>query len=177
MPGNEKSKSRSHETIFGQSPDYSNGGKSMKKCLVSALLALMLMAVMVMPAMAETSNLSASVTVTEYASVTITDNGAAGLAETASPSITVTAAAENNIDVDIKLSGTDFSDGGTNSFTIANAFWNDENNSAEATAMSTTAATVATLSATESVSIYHWLSIPVEQVAATYTSTFTYFSE
>lgn len=159
----------------------------MKKLVISLALALLLVAVIAIPAMAD--DITASVTVTTYSSVTITDNGAAGLAfgsltpgtdmqpEAAAPSVTVTAAAENNTDVDIKISGTDFDDGGSNSFAVANAFWNDENNSGTATAMSTSAATVATLSATQSVNIYHWISVPDTQEAATYNSTFTYVSE
>ncbi len=161
----------------------------MKKIVISILLALMLVATMAIPVMAETSNLDATVTVTEYASVTITDNGAAGLLfgsltpgtvkqpEAASPSVNVTAASENNIDVDIRVSGTDFSDGGTEEILIGNAFLNATNDSGSATAMSTSGTVVATLSAEDSVDIYHWLSIPAEQAAATYTSTFTYLSE
>jgi hypothetical protein len=159
----------------------------MKKLIISITLALLLIAIAAVPAMAD--DITASVTVTSYASVTITDNGAAGLsfgsltpgtdkqAEAAAPSVTVTAAEENNTPVNIKISGTDFTDGGTNSFGIDNALWNDESNDATATAMSTTAATVATLNANESVNIYHWLSIPTGQAAATYNSTFTYVSE
>jgi hypothetical protein len=159
----------------------------MKKIIISAVLALMLVAVLAVPAMGD--DITASVTVTEYASVTVTDNGTAGLsfgsmtpgqdmkAEAASPSVTVTAAAENNIDLDIKVSGTDFSDGGSNSFSIGNAYYNTASDSGSASAMSTTPATVDTLSAGEHVDIYHWLSVPEEQAAATYDSTFTYVGE
>ena len=158
----------------------------MKKAILGCIIALVLVATITIPAMAETSDLTASVTVTEFASVTITDNGAAGLsfgnlepgtvmqAETSSPSVTVTAAAENNVDMNITISGIDFSDGGTNSFGIGNAYWNDSNETGTATAMSTTAAGVAILAAGTSVDIYHWLSIPANQAAASYTSTFTY---
>jgi hypothetical protein len=162
----------------------------MKKLVISLALALLLIAAVAIPVMAD--DITASVTVTEYSSVTITDNGAAGLAfgslnpgtvkqaETDTPSVTVTAAAENNTDVDIKISGTDFDDGGSNNFAIANAFWNDANDAGTATEMKKTGVstdTVATLSANESVDIYHWISVPATQEAATYSSTFTYVSE
>jgi hypothetical protein len=157
----------------------------MKKIILSVLLSLLLIAVMAVPVIAD--DITASVTVNSYASVTITDNGAAGLAfgsqdpgaemiaEAASPSITITAAAENNQDVAISISGTDFSSG-TASFAIGNAYWNTAADTGSAHTMSTTPTGVDTLSAGESIDIYHWLSIPEGQAAGTYTSTFTYGS-
>lgn len=158
----------------------------MKNVILSCIIALVLVATITIPAMAETSELTASVTVTTFASVTISDNGTAGLsfgnlepgtvmqAETNNPAVTISAAAENNVDMNITISGLNFSDGGTNNFGIGNAYWNDADDTGTAVAMSITAAAVATLSAGESVNIFHWLSIPVNQAAAAYSSTFTY---
>jgi hypothetical protein len=161
-----------------------------KKLFISMGVAAALVVALALPAMADT--ITATVTVQEYASVTITDNGTGGLswgtmtpgqdkkAEAASPSVTVAAAAENNRDVNILLSGTDFANAGvTESFAIANAYWNDVDNSTLATGMKETGIatdTVATLSASQSVDIYHWLSVPDTQAADAYTSTFTYTS-
>jgi hypothetical protein len=166
----------------------------MKKTLISVIMALMLVAIMAAPALADsptTGDVTANVTVTGYASVTITDKGDAGLdfgsmtpgqdmkAEAASPSISIAAGSENNQDVVIEISGTDFS-GTAGSFAIANAYWNDEDTSGTATAMKLTGTatdTVATLGAGESVDIYHWLSVPDGQATGSYSSTFTYSSD
>lgn len=157
----------------------------MKKIIVSVVLSLMLLAVFAIPVAAD--DIPASVTVNSFSSVTITDNGDSGLLfgsqnpgtvktpEAGSPSITITAASENNQTVTIVVSGVNFADGG-NSIPIANAFWNASDNSGTATAMSTTPTTVGTLDAGQSLNIYHWLTIPASQAAGDYTSTFTYGS-
>jgi hypothetical protein len=142
---------------------------------------------MAAPAMAD--DFTASVTVNTYASVTITDNGASGLAfgsldpgtdkqaEAASPSVSVTTSSENNVDIAISISGTNFSDGGTNSFAVSNAFYNTTDVSGSAVAMSTTPTQVGSdLTPGDGMDIYHWLTIPANQAAASYSSTFTYTS-
>ena len=160
----------------------------MQKVLISLALVLMLVAAMAVPAMAAEETLPASVTVTEYVSVTVTDNGTSGLAfgslnpgavkqpEAEAPAVTITTAAENNKDVDVFLKGTNFSDGGSNSFAISNAFYHDSDASGSATAMSATydGSAWKTLGAGATLNIYHWLSVPDTQAAATYSSTFTY---
>jgi hypothetical protein len=152
----------------------------------------MLVAVLALPAVADEPGpvtKTASVTVTGYKSVTITDTAPEGLQfgslipgtvkepEAGTPSITIAAAAENNGTVAVSIKGTDFSDGSTNSFGIENAFWNTSNTPGTATAMDTDYASVTTLNAGQSVNIYHWLSIPNEQAAVAYESTFTYLTE
>jgi hypothetical protein len=156
-----------------------------KKVLISVLLSLLLVGILAVPAMSD--DITASVTVKSFSSVTITDTVPAGLqfgnldpgtvkqSEANSPSVTVAAAAENNINVTISISGTDFSDG-SHSFAVGNVFWNTSNDAGSATTMSTAPAAVGTLSAGQSVQIYHWLSIPTAQSAGTYSSTFTYTS-
>jgi hypothetical protein len=159
----------------------------MKKLLISAVLALTLVAVMAAPAMADVSEeVNASVTVTTYSSVTITsqpitfgslDPGTVQSPATNNPAVTITAGSENNQDITVELSGTDFSDGDTNSFAIANAFWWDSDTVGSADAMAETGIgtdVVAALSAGDSVSVYHWLSVPTEQFPTIYNSTFTY---
>jgi hypothetical protein len=159
----------------------------LKKILISAVLALMLVALLAVPAVADVSeDVNASVTVTTYSSVTITsapitfgslDPGTVQSPATNNPAVTITAGSENNQDITVELSGTDFSDGATHSFPIANAFWWDSNTVGSADSMEETGVdtdVVATLSATDSVSVYHWLSVPTEQFPATYNSTFTY---
>jgi hypothetical protein len=167
-----------------------------KNILMSAVLALVLVTVMVAPAMADDqTDIGAQVEVTGYASVTITDTAPGGLsfgsmtpgqdlkAEAASPSasIIITAGSENNQDVTIEISGLDFENSGaTESFAIANAYWNTSNDSGTATYMKETLVAtdvVATLGASDVVSIYHWLSIPEGQAPDTYTSAFTYKSD
>ncbi len=171
----------------------------MKKLIISVLTALLLIALFAVPAVAQialfavpalaaqTENITATVSVGQYSSVTITDNGTAGLdfgsldpgtvksEEAALPSVTVTAAGENNVDVTISISGDNFTSG-SYEFGIGNAYWNTSNDSGTATAMDTTPTTVATLSADESVDIYHWLSIPAAQESGSYSTDFTYSS-
>ncbi len=161
----------------------------MKRTLIALFLAVCLIVVMAAPVFALDTTKTASVTVNAFKSVTISDPDPEGLsfgslnpgadkvAEADAPSITITAAAENNGDVVVTIKGTDFSDDGTPTpitFPVTNAFWKTSNDPVTAIAMTTTDATVATLGAGDSVSIYHWLSVPDEQTAATYESTFTY---
>jgi hypothetical protein len=156
----------------------------MKKLLISAVLALMLVAVIAVPAVADVSqDVNASVTVTEYSSVTITANpitfgsvdpGTVKSAATNNPAVTIAAGEENNQDIAVQISGTDFAGDPSGTITIGNAFWHTSNTPGDATAMSTSAAPVATLSAGQYISVYHWLTVPDETSAATYTSTFTY---
>ena len=150
----------------------------------------MLVAVLAAPAIADEVGevgKTASVTVLGYKSITITDAGDAGLhwddlnpgdddaAELGSPSITISAAAENNGTVLVEIKGIDFSNSGaTESFGIANAKWDTDSEVTGATLMDSDYDTVTTLTPGSSVDIYHWLSIPDGQAADSYESTFTY---
>lgn len=165
----------------------------MKKILISVFVSIMLLSILVMPAIADEVGKTATVHVNTYKSVTLTDPDPAGLQfaslnpgavkqpEFNSPSITITAAAENNADVAVSINGTDFAGPGGVTFDIGNAYWNTGSDSGSATAMSKTPASVATLHAgaipPESVDIYHWLSIPSGQAAGDYSSTFTYATQ
>jgi uncharacterized protein (DUF362 family) len=130
-------------------------------------------------------NTAQSTTAPIIISVTITDNGATGLNfgnlspgdvkqhEAASPSITITTAPESS-NVEVYLKGTDFTGAGT--FSVANAFYNNSNNSSTALAMSTSYDATAwqTLTPGATLNIYHWLSIPALAPDGNYSSTFTY---
>ena len=159
----------------------------MRKLITIVGLVALLGTVSVGPVLAdEEQSVTASVTVTEFIDVTVTDHGDTGLhfgslspgvlkqPETAAPSITVSLAAGGNTDVDVSLKGADFSDGISANFSADNAFWNTTDAAGVATAMSTGYAAVGTLTPGNDLDIYHWLSIPSGQDAASYTSTFTY---
>ncbi len=166
----------------------------MKKILISALLALVLVAVMVAPAMGaeQTQTVPASVTVTTVISATITDNGDTGLlfgemskgssnqAEAAqgasNGAVTIVVAAETSVNCNIQLKAMDFTGtGGT--LPITNAKYNTTNTVGTAFAAADTYYTLDTYTVGDgltTVEAYHWLSIPSNQVAGSYSSTFTY---
>ena len=163
----------------------------MKKTLTSLVLVLMLVAVMTTPVMAAEDSKTASVTVNEYISFTVTDAGAAGInfgslnqGTTDNPeadqgvagAVTLTVAAETNVDCNIQTKGSgDFTDG-THTVALSNAKWDKDSDVIGATTMTTSYATIDTSTAgsAKSVDVWHWLSIPSGQYAATYTTTFYY---
>jgi len=167
----------------------------MKKVFISLVVALILVALMAVPAMAGAVEQSktASVTVNTYISATVTDAGAAGInfgsldpgatnqpeaAQNGAGAVNVTVAAETNVACKIGIKGSgDFSDGGTNTFALGQAKWDSDNAVAGATAMSTSYAQIGTDTTpgtARSQEIWHWISIPAGQVAAAYTTNFYY---
>jgi len=157
----------------------------LKRVLIALALSLCLIGVVAAPAAALEQPIGATVSVNAFSSFTITDNGTEGLSFTASnpgavniaeansPSITVSAAPENNQTGTVSIKGVDFASGG-NTIPIGNAKWDKDSDVAGATAMTTSYVVVGTLTAGTSLSIYHWLSIPNGQASGAYTSTFTY---
>ena len=163
----------------------------MKKLLISLALVLMLVAITATPVMAAEDNVPASVTVNEYISFTVTDAGAAGINfgslnqgttdnpeadQGAAGAVTLTVGAETNVNCNIQTKGSgDFSDG-THTIALNNAKWDKDSDVAGATTMATSYATIDTSTAgtAKSVDVWHWLSIPSDQYAATYTTTFYY---
>jgi hypothetical protein len=123
----------------------------------------------------------------QHISVTIEDNSPAGLsfgnpspgavkqAEATSPSITITTGTENTRDVGVYLKGTDFT-GAAGTFSVANAFYNDSDNSGTALPMSNSYNLTAwkEIPPGETLNIYHWLSIPAGTPAGSYSSNFIY---
>jgi len=164
----------------------------MKRLLISLAMVLVLAGTMAVPAMAAEQSEEASVTVNEYISFTVTDNGATGIvfgsldqatsdnpeaAQNGAGAVTLSVATETNVDCVIETKGSaDFSDGATHTIPLSNAKWDTDNAVAGATTMTTSYATIDTSTAgvLKSVEVYHWLSIPSGQYAATYTTNFFY---
>jgi len=161
------------------------------RLIASLIVAMMLVALMAAPLMAVSGTVPASVTVSEYISFTVTDNGAAGLqfgsldpgttdvpeaAQNGTGAVTLTVAAETNVNCDIEVKATDFTGAGT--IAITNAKYGITSTLAAATAFAA-ANTYYTLDtstalAAKTVNVWHWLSIPSVQEAGSYSSTFTY---
>ncbi len=170
------------------------------RLIASLVVAMMLVAVVAVPAMAVSDTVPASVTVSEYISFTVTDydsdtvggpggdgltfgsldpgtednpEGAQTLA-TPTAAVNVRVAAETNVDCNIEVKGTDFTGAGT--IAINNAKWDLDSVVTGATAMSTMYANIMTSTAgvLEEEDVWHWLSIPSGQAAGSYSSTFTY---
>ena len=92
--------------------------------------------------------------------------------------INITVGAETNAACKIGVKGSgDFSDGGTNSFALSNAEWDDDETVGEDHDMTTTYAQIGgdtTAGVETSQELYHWISVPNGQAAAAYTTTFWY---
>jgi hypothetical protein len=164
-----------------------------RNLFISLACALVLVAIMAAPVMAVEGTETASVTINTYISATITDAGDPGInfgalnpgatnspeaAQDGTGAINITVAAETNVACKIGIKGSgDFSDGGTNSFALGSATWDTDNLPAGATAMTTSYAQIGTdtTPGTErSQEVWHWISIPAGQTAASYTATFYY---
>jgi hypothetical protein len=164
---------------------------------ISLACALILVAIVAAPAMADnspvTSTVGASVTISEYINATITDNGAAGIifgtlnpGDTDQPeaaqsgsngAISISVAKETNVVCKVGLEGSGpFSDGGSNSFALSNATWN-ATDTTPGTAMTTSYVQIGsdTVPGTAwSQDVWHWINIPAGQAAASYTTNFLY---
>ena len=163
------------------------------RLIISLVIALMLVAVLALPAMAANpSEITASVTVNVYISCTITDNGDGGLdfgslnpgdtdeaeaAQDGAGAVTMVVAAETNVDCDINVKATDFTCS-TYTIAITNAKYGITSTLGSATAFAA-ADTYYTLDSStaltaKTVDVWHWLDIPSVQEAGDYASTFTY---
>lgn len=166
----------------------------MKKLIICTLMTLILVAVLAMPAVAQDEEyVTASVTVTEYINLTIADpippgvnfgDVSAGSANVSEVSQNATAGAviltvhsDTNVDCNIQIMGSDnFTDGAGHELLLSNAKWSVTDNVSESTPMSAAYATIGTSTASVDavVDVWHWLSIPSDQYAATYSATFYY---
>jgi hypothetical protein len=167
----------------------------MKKLIISVLTALVLVAVMAAPAIAEpdVEQRTASVTVGELINMTITDPGTLGinfgpvsagssdnpeLEQNGTGAVTLTVEAETNVDCNIKISGDgDFHDVTvTYTFPLGNAVWDTDNLIAGATTMTTSYALIdtSTTGVQKVVEVYHWITIPAAQHPETYSAEFYY---
>ena len=162
----------------------------MKKLTISIALALLLVAAIAIPVMAAEQNLTASVTITEVISVTVADAGSNGIqfgelaqgdteqpdiaqstSDDSTPAVTVTMGAENNVDCDVNIKGTDFH----TSIPIENAKWAEGAHDASKNVMTDSFALVKSdVAASGVVSIWHFITIPGDAAGGTFDSTFTY---
>ena len=158
----------------------------MKALVILASVLLVIAAIGVaFAAVPGNTDVGASVTVSAYKDVTVTacDPLAFGTlnpgtndnpVNCANPEdVKVTNNAISNGNVDVKIKGTDFSDG-SHTIAITNAGWDSDNTATTTTAMSTTLGAVGSaLTPGQSVSMYFFLDVPSAQTAGAYTSTFT----
>jgi hypothetical protein len=158
----------------------------MKRLLISLAIVTVLIATIIMPATAETEEMTASVTVTEVIDISIADAGSDGvqfgeLAQGATdqpdvaqndttPAVTITVETSTNVNCDINIKGTDFH----TTIPISNAKWAIRYDDPK-TPMSTTYDTMATgVAPGDGVDIWHFLSIPSDATGGSHSSTFTY---
>ena len=158
-----------------------------KRMLVSLFIAAVLISAMAVPAVAdEEQTVGASVTVTEVISITISDAPDPGIhfgsvapdttdnpdqdADDTTPSVSIDVASETNVNVDLQISGEDFS----GSFLIGNAKYSTTYAGTK-TAMTTTNTTFASgIEPGNSQDVWHWLDVPSGTTAGTYNSNFNY---
>ena len=165
----------------------------MKKLVISCLVALMLVASITAPVIADTDgSLGASVNVNQVMSLTVVDNtpgtgiyfGDVDEGTDNNPdlaqgdtkgAVTLQVGSETNVDVYLQTKGDgDFTGPGT-AIPLGNASWNNANSTASLTAMDTDYETVGSLiSGGGNVEVWHWISIPEDQEAGTYTTSFSY---
>lgn len=136
-----------------------------------------------------------AVTPPEFISFTVTDYNGDGIkfgsldpgqsdqpadGQPSQGAVTITVGTETNVDVDVKVTGTDFTVSG-NTIAVGNVKYNDENDSGGATALTTSYATWYSVSASPSsdhvTQVYYWITIPPGQPAGDYASTFSYKAE
>jgi PKD repeat protein len=136
-----------------------------------------------------------AVTPPEFISFTVTDYNGDGIkfgsldpgqsdrpadGQPSQGAVTITVGTETNVDVDVKVMGTDFTVSG-NTIAVGNVKYNDENDSGGATALTTSYVTWYSVSASPSpdhvTQVYYWITIPPVQPAGDYTSTFSYKAE
>lgn len=157
----------------------------MKKLLISAVLALTLIALMAAPVMADQEqSTTASVSVNEVVSITLSDAGASGInfgslnqgdtdegdldQSDGTPAIAVVVESETNVNVDIGIKG-------STSSALALANWKYSATFAGTpTSIPETYAAVYSDQGDGTYAFYHWITIPVEIDAGTYNATVYY---
>jgi hypothetical protein len=165
----------------------------MKKLIISICTVLVLATLFTVPALAQdVEQMDANVTVTEYINLTITDPGTAGVNfgsisagsidvaevdQNGAGAVTLTVHNDTNVDCNIQIKASDnFSDGSGHEFLFSNAAWDTDNAIAGSTNMTLSYATMDTSTAytQKIVDVWHWISIPSDQYAATYSTIFYY---
>lgn len=165
----------------------------MKKFIICTFMTLILIAVLAVPAVAEELSKQASVTVTEYINFTISDYGTGGInfgsqsagsdnvseadQNTLHGAVDLLVGSETNVDCSLQVKGLDdFDDGDSHTLLLSYAMWDTDNDVVGSTAMASSYAEVGTSDSgvSANVSLWHWLSIPEDQYAATYNTDFYY---
>jgi hypothetical protein len=91
--------------------------------------------------------------------------------------VTITVHEDTNVDCNIQIRGSDnFTDGSGHTLLLSNAKWSITDNISESTTMTSSYVTMDTsIADTEKiVYVWHWLSVPSDQYASTYNTTFYY---
>jgi hypothetical protein len=158
-----------------------------KKILISAALALMLVAAIAMPAVAaDTQSVGASVTVGAVISITLTDAGTSGInfgpvqpddgthgdvdQSSGTPAIKVVVGAETNTPVDIQIMGSTAGTLGLSNWKYSKLF----NQSDIASLTGSYVAVYTNVAAGSSNDFYHWVTVPSTTQAGSYSATVSY---
>ena len=171
---------------------------------IAAIMSLVLMSFGVYgvaPAAAVETGGTASVGVNEIISFTVTDLGAGGIGfgdfnpgtndneATPNPALNLTVGSTTNVNVDVSLKGTDWSGPAAMSLADTNVKFDDDSTLGEGSETGESEGVLTTsyqiwysVSAplggnAPSTEAFHWVSIPANQKAGDYTSTFTYKAE
>lgn len=159
----------------------------MKKILISAVLALMLVGVMVAPAMAaDEQSVGASVTVGEVISITLTDAGAAGInfgsitppvtaqgdvaQSDGTPAIKIVVASETNVNVDISIKGA--ITGGN--LELSNWLYSKDFAKTGITGLTDSYVGVYSNVGVGNCDFYHWITVPSGTASGSHTVTVSY---
>lgn len=163
----------------------------MKRTVTSLFVVLALLALCAVPAMAgNPETLTASVTVNSIVSLTVTDHGASGinfgsvtfganikeLAQNGTNgAVSLTLGVEGNANCALRISGAgSFSAGAGKVLQLSQATWNTANDTNSAQNLTTSPVTMLVVAPGTTTQVYHWLTVPTETLAGTYTTTFTY---
>jgi hypothetical protein len=158
-----------------------------KKIIISAVMALMLVAVMVTPVMAATEqSVGASVTVGQVISITLTDAGAAGInfgpvtppvteqgdvaQSSGTPAIKVVVAPETNTNVDISIRGTI----ATGNLALSNWLYSKDFAKTGITGLTDSYVGVYSAVGAGNYDFYHWITVPSGTPSGSHTITVSY---
>jgi hypothetical protein len=157
----------------------------MKKLLISAVLALMLVAVMAVPAMGaqDEESVGASVSVNEFVNITLsgsidfgsltppqTEVGATGQSN-GNPAITITVATETNVNVDISIKGAI----ATGTLALDNWKYSKAFDKVGIAGLTTSYVEVYdNVAKGSSNAFYHWITVPDGTASGTHTVTVSY---
>lgn len=157
-----------------------------KRLILTLAIVLMLTATIALPAVAEEKTIDASVTVvpTDVISISLNDPAPSGIQfgsvtanatygaqgqSNGTPAIQVVVESGTNVNVDIGIKGTT---GGT--LAISNWKYSTLFNQSDIASLTTSGTVVYSNKGVGSYAFYHWLTVPAETAAASYTASITY---